>query len=36
VVKQPKPDEVAHLQGEGAGQAAAADVSIEATGVELR
>jgi hypothetical protein len=36
VVKQPKPDEVAHLQGEGAGASAAAKVSIEATGVELR
>lgn len=36
VVKPPKPDEVAHLQGEGAGASAAASVSIEATGVELR
>jgi hypothetical protein len=36
VVKQPQPDEVAHLQGEGAGRSAAAEVSIEATGVELR
>jgi hypothetical protein len=36
VVKEPKPDEVAHLKGEGAGEAAAARVSIDATGVELR
>jgi hypothetical protein len=36
VVKQPRPDDVAHLQGEGAGASAAASVSIEATGVELR
>lgn len=36
VVKEPKPDAVAHLQGEGAGASAAARVTIEATGVELR
>ena len=36
VVKQPKPEEVAHLEGEGAGASAAARVTIEATGVELR
>jgi hypothetical protein len=36
VVKPPKDEDVAHLQGEGAGEAAASRVSIEATGVELR
>jgi hypothetical protein len=36
VVKDPKPEDVAHLKGEGAGESAAANVSIEATGVELR
>jgi hypothetical protein len=36
VVKQPKAGEVEHLKKEGAGEAAAAQVSIEATGVELR
>jgi uncharacterized protein DUF4920 len=36
VVKAPHPDDVKHLKGEGAGAAAAARVSIEATGVELR
>jgi hypothetical protein len=36
VVKEPKPAEVEHLKQEGAGAAAAARVSIEATGVELR
>jgi hypothetical protein len=36
VVKAPDPDDVAHLKDEGAGEAAAARVSIEATGVELR
>lgn len=36
VVKEPNPAEVVHLKGEGAGESAAARVSIEATGVELR
>lgn len=36
VVKKAKADEVEHLKGEGASATAAADVSIEATGVELR
>jgi hypothetical protein len=36
VVKEPKPGEIEHLTREGAGQAAAERVSIEATGVELR
>ena len=36
VVKAPDPDDVKHLKGEGAGDAAAARVSIEASGVELR
>ena len=36
VVKEPKPSEIEHLKQEGAGPAAAAGVSIEATGVELR
>jgi hypothetical protein len=35
-VVPPDPDQVAHLKGEGAGEAAAARVSIEAYGVELR
>jgi hypothetical protein len=35
VVKQPRPEDVAHLKGEGAGEAAGAKVSIEATGVEI-
>lgn len=35
-VKAPDPSDVAHLKGEGAGEAAAARVSIEAYGVELR
>ncbi len=35
VVKEPKPDVVEHLEAEGA-KAAAAKVSIEASGVELR
>jgi hypothetical protein len=35
VVKPAKADEVKHLQGEGAGDAAAAQVSIEAYGVEI-
>ena len=36
VVKAPDPDDVKHLKGEGAGDAAASRVSIEASGVELR
>jgi hypothetical protein len=36
VVKAPDPDDVKHLKGEGAGDAAAGRVSIEASGVELR
>ena len=36
VVKGRDADEVDHLKGEGAGDAAAARVSIEASGVELR
>jgi hypothetical protein len=36
VVKAPDPDEVEHLKGEGAGEAAGARVSIEASGVEVR
>ena len=36
VVKQPKADEVEHLKKEGAGEAAAGRISIEATGVEVR
>src|SRR5688572_18671210 len=36
VVKPRDADEVDHLKGEGAGDAAAARVSIEASGVELR
>ena len=36
VVKAPDPDDVKHLKGEGAGDAAGARVSIEASGVELR
>lgn len=35
-IKAPDPGEVAHLKGEGAGTAAAARVSVEAYGVELR
>jgi hypothetical protein len=35
-VKAPDPAEVAHLKGEGAGGAAAARVTVEAYGVELR
>lgn len=35
-VKAPDPAEVAHLKSEGAGEAAAARVSIEAYGIELR
>ena len=35
-VKAPEPSDVAHLKGEGAGESAAARVSIEAYGVELR
>ena len=36
MVKEPDPDDVKHLKGEGAGDAAASRVSIEASGVELR
>jgi hypothetical protein len=36
VMKRRDADEVDHLKGEGAGDAAAARVSIEASGVELR
>ena len=36
VVKTPDPDDVKHFKGEGAGEAAGARVSIEASGVELR
>jgi hypothetical protein len=36
VVKPPTAEEIAHLQSEGAGETAAAKVSIEATGVEIR
>jgi hypothetical protein len=35
VVKKPKAEDVEHVRGEGAGPAAAAAVSIEATGVEI-
>jgi len=35
-IKAPDPSEVAHLKGEGAGPAAAARLSVEAYGVELR
>jgi hypothetical protein len=36
LVQQPKPDEVEHMQAEGAGAAAASKVQVVATGVELR
>ena len=36
VVKQPTPEDIAHLKAEGAGDTVAAKVSIEATGVEIR
>ena len=36
LVKEPKPDQVEHLKKEGATEAAAAKVSVEATGVEIR
>ena len=36
VVKQPTPENVAHLKAEGAGETAGAKVSIEATGLEIR
>ena len=36
LVKEPKADEVEHLRKEGASDAAAAKVSVEATGVEIR
>lgn len=35
VVAEPDADQVEHLQSEGAGEAAASDISIEASGVEL-
>jgi hypothetical protein len=36
IVKEPDPDRVVHVKSEGAGEAAGAKVSIEATGVEIR
>lgn len=36
IVKEPDQDRVEHVKSEGAGEAAAAKVSIEATGVEIR
>jgi hypothetical protein len=36
VVKQPTPEDVAHLKAEGGGESVGATVSIEATGVEIR
>ena len=36
VVKKPTPEDIAHLQAEGGSQAVTSDVSIEATGVEIR
>ena len=36
IVKQPTPEDVAHLKAEGGGASVAAKVSIEATGVEIR
>ena len=36
LVRAPRPEDVAHKQGEGAGEAAAAPVSVEASGVEIR
>jgi uncharacterized protein DUF4920 len=36
VVKEPDPAQVAHLKSEGGGTSAAARVSIEASGVEVR
>lgn len=36
VVKEPQPDEVEHMQAEGAGTSAASKVQVVATGVELR
>ena len=36
VVKQPTPEDVAHLKAEGGGESVGAKVSIEATGVEIR
>ena len=35
-VKEPDPDELAHMKSEGAGASAASKVSIEAYGVEMR
>jgi uncharacterized protein DUF4920 len=36
LVKQPTPEDVAHLKAEGGGETVASSVSIEATGVEIR
>lgn len=36
VVKQPTPEDVAHLKAEGGGESVGAKVSIEATGVEIQ
>ena len=36
IVKQPTPEDVAHLKSEGGGEAVGSKVSIEATGVEIR
>ena len=36
VVKQPTPEDVAHLKAEGGSEAVTSQVSIEATGVEIR
>ena len=36
IVKQPTPEDVAHLKAEGGGESVGAKVSIEATGVEIR
>jgi hypothetical protein len=36
VVKKPTPEDVAHLKSEGGGEAVGSQVSIEATGVEIR
>jgi uncharacterized protein DUF4920 len=36
IVKEPDTDRVAHVRSEGAGDAAGAQVSVEATGVEIR
>ena len=36
IVKQPTPEDVAHLKAEGGGESVGAKVSIEATGVEIQ